>query len=70
MIVPPESTNPRGPVRRALRMAALVLPVVLLGGVVVAGIAGPRPEGVPPLPSQPVPDGPRAERAGPAVPGH
>lgn len=53
MIVEPTPTNPRSPVRRALRLAGLVLPVVLLAGVVAAGLLGPRPADLPPLDSDP-----------------
>jgi hypothetical protein len=48
MIVEPTPTNPRSPIRRALRLAALVLPVVLFAAVLGAGLLGPRPE--PPAP--------------------
>jgi len=43
MIVEPAPTNPRDPVRRALRLAGIVLPAVLLVAVVAAGVLGPRP---------------------------
>src|SRR5690348_17247459 len=43
MIVQPASLDPRGRPRRALRMIALVVPVLLLGGVVAAGVLGPSP---------------------------
>ena len=48
MIIEPTPTNPRSPVRRALRLAGLLLPVVLFAGVLTAGLAGPRPEPVAP----------------------
>ena len=48
MIVEPTPTNPRSPVRRALRLAGLVLPIALLVAVVGAGVAGPKPEPVAP----------------------
>ncbi len=44
MIVQPASTNPRGPVRRALRIVGLTVPPLLLVIVVGAGLAGPKPE--------------------------
>ncbi len=44
MIVQPASTNPRGPVRRALRIVGLAIPLLLLVIVVGAGLAGPKPE--------------------------
>lgn len=43
MIVQPASTNPRGPVRRALRAVGLVTPAVLFVAIVGAGLAGPKP---------------------------
>ena len=52
MIIEPTPTSPRSTLRRALRTAGLVLPVVLLGAVVGAGVLGPRPEPPPPAPSQ------------------
>ena len=52
MIIEPTPTNPRSPLRRGLRAAGLVLPVLLLGAVVGAGLLGPRPEPPPPAPSQ------------------
>ena len=52
MIIEPTPTNPRSPLRRGLRVAGLVLPVVLLGAVIGAGLLGPRPEPPPPAPSQ------------------
>ena len=52
MIIEPTPTNPRSPFRRVLRVAGLVLPVVLLGVVIGAGLLGPRPEPPPPAPSQ------------------
>jgi hypothetical protein len=51
MIVQPTPTNPRSPVRRALRIAGLALPVILLGAVVGAGLLGPKVEPPPPAPS-------------------
>jgi hypothetical protein len=47
MIVEPTPTNPRSPVRRALRLAGLGLPVVLLAGVAAAGLLGSAPAGPP-----------------------
>ena len=44
MIIEPTPTSPRSPLRRALRVAGLVLPVLLLGAVIGAGVLGPRPE--------------------------
>jgi hypothetical protein len=44
MIIEPTPTNPRSPLRRALRVAGLILPVVLLGAVIGLGALGPRPE--------------------------
>ena len=44
MIVQPSSIEPRSRGRRALRAAGLVLPVVILGAVIGAGLAGPSPE--------------------------
>jgi hypothetical protein len=71
MIVEPTPTNPRSPLRRALRTGGLALPLVLLLGVAGAGLLGPRSELAPPAaegtppaaeaPSAPVP------AAGPAV---
>ncbi len=52
MIVEPTPTNPRSPVRRALRLVGLVLPVVLLAGVAAAGLLGSGPAD-PPLGSGP-----------------
>jgi hypothetical protein len=48
MIIEPTPTHPRSPLRRGLRAAGLVLPVVLLGAVIGAGVLGPQPE--PPTP--------------------
>ena len=59
MIIEPTPTSPRSPLRRALRLGGLVLPVVLLGAVIGAGLLGPRPEPPPPAPSQ-VADAPDA----------
>jgi len=58
MIIEPTPTNPRSPLRRALRVAGLVLPVLLLGVVVGAGMLGPRPE--PPPTASPVAELPAA----------
>lgn len=44
MIVEPTPTNPRSPLRRALRLGGLVLPVAMLAAVTGAAILGPRPE--------------------------
>ena len=52
MIVQPASTNPRGPVRRALRIIGLTVPPLLLVIVVGAGLAGPKPEPAVPEASQ------------------
>jgi hypothetical protein len=52
MIIEPTPTSPRSRVRRALRQGGLVLPIVLLGAVIGAGLLGPRPEQPPPVPSQ------------------
>ena len=43
MIIEPTPPSPRSPLRRALRVAGLVLPVVLLGAVIGGGLLGPRP---------------------------
>ncbi|HEX5829188.1 MAG TPA: hypothetical protein VFY23_16800 [Candidatus Limnocylindrales bacterium] len=43
MIVEPVPTNPRSPVRRGLRVAGMTIPLVLLVGVVAAGVLGPKP---------------------------
>jgi hypothetical protein len=48
MIVEPTPTNPRAPFRRAMRLAGLVLPVVLLVAVIGAGALGPHPAPPPP----------------------
>src|SRR6187402_1870489 len=47
MIVQPASLGPRGRPRRVLRIVGLVVPVLLLGGVVVAGVLGPSPAPAP-----------------------
>ena len=52
MIVQPASTNPRGPVRRAMRIVGLTVPALLLVIVVGAGLAGPQPERATPEASQ------------------
>jgi hypothetical protein len=64
MIIEPTPTNPRSPLRRALRAAGLVLPVVLLGAVVGAGLLGPRVE-PPPVPSPAAPTPPAATTPAP-----
>lgn len=64
MIVEPTPTNPRSPVRRALRLAGIVLPVVLFAAVLGVGLLGPKPEPAAPVPSA-VP--PEAAPATPAV---
>jgi hypothetical protein len=46
MIVQPASLGPSGKPRRVLRIVGIVVPVLLLGGVVAAGVLGPSP--VPP----------------------
>jgi hypothetical protein len=51
MIIEPTPTSPRSPLRRLLRGAGLVLPVVLLGAVIGTGVLGPRPEPPPPAES-------------------
>jgi hypothetical protein len=43
MIVQPASLGPRGRPRRVLRIVGLVVPVLLLGTVVAAGVLGPSP---------------------------
>jgi hypothetical protein len=48
MIVEPTPTNPRSPMRRALRLVGIVLPVVLFAGFLGAGLLGPKPEPVAP----------------------
>jgi hypothetical protein len=52
MIIEPTPTSPKSPFRRALRLVGLVLPVVLLGAAVGAGMLGPRTEPQLPTPSQ------------------
>jgi hypothetical protein len=52
MIIEPTPTSPRSPFRRALRVVCLTVPPVLLGLVVAAGLAGPKPEPATPEPSQ------------------
>jgi hypothetical protein len=47
MIVQPAPLGPRGRPRRVLRIVGLVVPVVLLSGVVAAGVLGPSPAPVP-----------------------
>src|SRR5215218_10661558 len=47
MIVQPASLGPSGRRRRVLRIVGLVVPVVLLAGVVAAGVLGPSPAPVP-----------------------
>ena len=44
MIVQPTPTNPRSPIRRALRVIGLTVPPLLLVIVVGAGLTGPKPE--------------------------
>lgn len=51
MIVQPASLGPRSRPRRALRVLALVVPVVLLAGVIAVGVLGPQPEPPPDRPS-------------------
>ena len=48
MIVQPASLGPSGKPRRVLRIVGLVVPVLLLGGVVAAGVLGPAPDRLPP----------------------
>ena len=48
MIVQPASLGPSGKPRRVLRVVGLVVPVLLLGGVVAAGVLGPSPAPAPP----------------------
>ena len=52
MIVQPTPTNPRSPIRRALRVIGLTMPPLLLVIVVGAGLAGPKPEPAVPDASQ------------------
>jgi len=52
MIIEPTPTSPRSTIRRVLRLAGLVLPVVLLGAVIGVGVLGPRPD--PPPSSSPI----------------
>ena len=47
MIVQPASLGPSGKPRRVLRVVGLVIPVVLLAGVVLAGVLGPSPTPAP-----------------------
>jgi hypothetical protein len=42
VIIEPTSTNQRSSVRRALRLAGLMLPIVLFAGVLGAGLLGPK----------------------------
>ena len=65
MIVEPVPTNPRGPLRLALRVAGIGLPVVLLAGVVALGSLGPR-TGEDPVPANRSPA--MSEPAAPASP--
>lgn len=51
MIVEPVPTTPRSPVRRGLRLAAMLAPLALLVGVVAVGALGPQPVTPPPAPS-------------------
>ena len=51
MIVQPASLGPRRRSRRALRVVGLVVPVVVLAGVVTAGVLGPRPAPTPVTPT-------------------
>jgi hypothetical protein len=51
MIVEPAPTTPRGPLRRALRVAGVVAPLVLLGSIVGLGVLGPKQEPARPTPS-------------------
>lgn len=44
MIVERVPTSPRSPAGRAIRLAGLAVPALLLAGVVTAGLLGPRPE--------------------------
>ena len=48
MIVQPASLGPSGKPRRVLRIVGLVVPVLLLSGVVAAGVLGPSPAPAPP----------------------
>lgn len=66
MIVEPTPTNPRSPLRRALRMGGLVVPIVLLAAVMTAGFLGPKTD-PPPEPvavASPVAGAPPAPSAG------
>ena len=56
MIIEPTPTNPRSPIRRALRLGGLVLPLVLLAVVAGAGMMGPRSGTGSPSSSAAVPD--------------
>src|SRR5829696_9253039 len=47
MIVQPASLGPSGRPRRVLRIVGLLVPVVLLSGVVAAGVLGPSPAPAP-----------------------
>lgn len=75
MIVQPASTNPRGPVRRALRVIGLTVPPLLLVIVVGAGLAGPKSEPALPeasqlavAPSLPAPTAPSPRLAAAPIP--
>ena len=70
MIVQPTPTNPRSPIRRALRVIGLTMPPLLLVIVVGAGLAGPKPEPAIPdasrlavAPSLPAPTAPSPQLA-------
>ena len=62
MIVQPSSLGPSGKPRRVLRIVGLVVPVLLLSGVVAAGVLGPSPVPAPPSTA------PDVAIASPAVP--
>lgn len=82
MIVQPASLGPRSGPRRALRLAALIVPVVLLASVIAIGVLGPQPAPAPqrasdapvavadgsPVASAPSDPSPSPEPAGPVFP--
>lgn len=69
MIVEPAPTNPRSPLRRAIRIGGMVAPLVLLVGVVAIGAFGPqRAPAATPDPSAAAQESSGAASAGPANP--